>query len=450
MTDTTGTPRTWSADVIVIGAGPAGSTAAAVLAEAGRSVLHLERRALPRFHVGESQLCYTAQMLRQLGLYDEAVAEGYPVKRGAEFIFPDGNFRRTDFADQGPGRQPTTFQVERSHFDKVLARNAQRKGAHLVEEAVVHELLMDDAGRVTGVRYETGGQSHIAHARWVLDAGGRASKAAHQFNTRQEIPWLKNVAVFRHYDDLDESQNPGFEGDIQIGGHADGWIWAIPIWSDVISIGAVMPRSVLRAGESPEAVLKEHLSRTPRIVQRLTGATPRPELYIETDYCYFSDTVTGPGWMMAGDAGNFIDPIFSGGTCLAVATGIQSARTIDRMLDEPERTEELQQTYSNLYKTGYDSYTRLISAYYESGYQLGAYLRKQGFSVDRDPWFARILSGDFWTDQNPFTQWLREQRRWDTFAPFELHNRCPVYPELDDEERAARGGRPAPATAVSR
>lgn len=437
-------PRTQSVDVVVIGAGPAGSTAAAVLAEAGRSVLFLERRTLPRFHIGESQLCYTAQMLRQLGLYDEVASQGHPVKRGAEFIFPDGQFRRTDFTDQGPGRQPTSFEVERAHFDNVLARNACRKGAQLVEQAMVHELLTDDGGRVTGVRYEVAGESYVAHASWVLDAGGRASKAAHQFNTRKDITWLKNVAVFRHYDGLDESQNPGYEGDIQIGGHADGWIWAIPIWSDVISVGAVMPRSVLRAGESPEAVLKEHLSRTPRIVQRLTGTTPRPEVHIETDYCYYSDTVTGPGWMMAGDAGNFIDPIFSGGTCLAVATGLQSARTINRILDEPERAEELQETYSRLYKTGYDTYTRLISAYYESGYRLGAYLMKQGFSVDRDQWFARILSGDFWTDQNPFTQWLRQQSRWDTFAPFEIHNHCPVYPELDAEERAARGGRPAP------
>ncbi|SHN26557.1 NAD(P)/FAD-dependent oxidoreductase [Actinacidiphila paucisporea] len=443
---TENSPQSASVEVIVIGAGPAGSTAAAVLAEAGRTVLLLERRSLPRFHIGESQLCYTAELLKQLGLYDEAAAQGYPVKRGAEFIFPDGNFRRTDFCDQGPGRQPTAFQVERSHFDNLLAQNARSKGAQVIEQAMVHELLTDDSGRVTGVRYETGGESHTAHALWVLDAGGRASKAAQRFNTRQEIPWLKNVAVFRHYEDLDESQNPGYEGDIQIGGHADGWIWAIPIWSDVISIGAVMPLSVLRASDSPEAVWKEHLSRTPRIMQRLTGATPRPELHVETDYCYYSDMVTGPGWMMAGDAGSFIDPIFSGGTCLAVATGFQSAKTIDRMLDAPERAEELQQTYSSLYKTGYDSYTRLISAYYESGYQLGAYLRKQGFSVDRDPWFARILSGDFWTDQNPFTQWLRQQRRWDTFAPFELHNHCPVYPELDAEERAARGGRPAPVT----
>jgi flavin-dependent dehydrogenase len=434
-------------DAIVIGAGPAGSSAAATLAEAGRSVLFLERRMLPRFHIGESQLCYTAQLLREMGIYDQVREKGFPIKYGAEFIFPNGDFRRTDFSDQGPGRQPTSFEVERASFDQLLAYNAREKGAFLVEGANVQSLLQDATGRVTGVKYQVNGATHTANAKWVIDAGGRHSKTAHLFKTRTEIDWLRNVAVYRHYTGLREEFNPGHEGDIQIGGHADGWTWAIPIWSHTISIGAVMTKETLRAGASHEEVFQDHLSRTPRIVERIQGCTPSDELHVETDYCYYSDTVTGPGWIMAGDAGNFIDPIFSGGTCLAVVTGIHSGRTVDRILSEPDRAEEFQNTYSSLYKTGYDSYTRLISAYYESGYRLGAYLIQRGFSVDGDPWFARILSGDFWTDQNPFTQWLRTQRQWDTYAPFELMTECPVYPELDAAERAANQGKPVPAGA---
>lgn len=423
-------------DTIVIGAGPAGSTAAMVLADAGRSVLLLERRGLPRFHIGESQLTYTAEILRQLGLYEDALRQGYPVKTGAEFIFPNGDYRRTDFADQGPLRQPTTFQVERAHFDEFLARHAARRGAELVENAMVHELLFDDGGRLTGVRYEHQKRSHVARAPWVIDAGGRASKIAHHFDTRREISWLRNIAVFRHYTGLEESNNPGHEGDIQIAGHRDGWLWAIPIWPDTISIGAVMPKSVLTGAPSRDAVLDEHLSRAPRILQRLRGTTPASETRVESDYCYYSDMVTGAGWLMAGDAGTFIDPIFSGGTFLAVTTGREAARTVDRMLEEPKRAEELRRRYASLYKTGYDSYTRLISAYYESEYRLGAYLIERGFSVDKDRWFARVLSGDFWSDLNPFNRWLREQRRWDTFAEFEPLHTCPIYPELDAEERA--------------
>jgi FADH2-dependent halogenase len=123
-----------------------------------------------------------------------------------------------------------------------------------------------------------------------------------------------------------------------------------------------------------------------------------------------------------------------------MASGREAARTVDRALAEPGRAGELQRAYARFYKTGYDSYTRLISAYYESGYRLGAYLSERGFSVDSDPWFARILSGDFWTDVNPLTRYLRTQRRWGTFAPFEPVTTCPVYPGLDAAERAGQPG----------
>ncbi|MQA79836.1 MAG: FAD-binding protein [Streptosporangiales bacterium] len=426
-------------DIIVIGAGPAGATAAFELASAGRSVLMIERRTLPRFHVGESGLTYTAELLRRMGLYEDAAAQGYPVKTGAEFIFPSGDFRRTDFADQGPGRQPTTFQVERAHFDEFLTRHAVAKGAVLLEDAIAKELLLDGDGRVVGVQYEHDGVVRTVRAPWVLDAGGRASKVAQHFHTRKEISWLRNVAVFRHFDGLDERHNPGHEGDIQIGGHQDGWLWAIPIWPATISVGSVMPKSVLRAGASRAELLDDHIARVPRIVERLKGTTPRPDVHVESDYCYYSDTVTGPGWMMAGDAGTFIDPIFSGGAFLAMTTGRAAARTLNRILDEPGSAGTEQLAYANLYKTGYDSYTRLISAYYESEYRLGAYLQQIGFSVDNDRWFARMLSGDFWSDLNPLTGWLREQRRWDTFEPFDVVRECPVYPELDAEEREHAG-----------
>lgn len=424
-------------DVVVIGAGPAGSTAARVLSAAGRSVLVLERRQLPRFHIGESQLPYTCELLDQLGALDEVARQGYPVKKGAEFVFPDGDFRRTDFRDQGPGRRATTYQVERGHFDHLLAGSARAAGALLVESAMVHDLLTDDDGRMHGVRFEAGGRSFAVTARHVIDAGGRASRIAHQYRTRREIPWLRNVAVFRHFTGLDESRNPGHEGDIQIGGHADGWIWAIPIWPDTISVGAVMPRAVLKAAGSPEQVFEEHLARTPRIVERLEGTMAADGIRVESDYCYYSDQVTGPGWSLAGDAGCFIDPIFSGGTMLAVATGTQAGRTVDRILDEPAREEHLQKQYADLYRTGYDSYCRLISAYYESEYKLGKYLAERGFAIDGDPAFARILSGDFWSDVNPVVRWLREQHRWDTFAPFDRVVQCPVYPDLDAAEREA-------------
>lgn len=421
-------------DAIIIGCGPAGSAAAAALAQAGRSVLVLERREFPRFHIGESQLPYVTAALEEIGALGEVNAQGYVPKRGAEFIFPDGDYRRLAFADQGPGRAPVTFQCERAHFDNVLARHAQACGAELRQPAVVTDLLRD-GDRVTGVSYTHGGKALTARAPYVIDAAGRASKISHAFGLRRTIDRLRMVAVFRQFTGLDEQHNPGYEGDIQIGGHRDGWIWAIPIWPRTISVGAVMPKAVLQAG-TPESVFAEHLSRVPRITARLTGTSAASEVRAETDYCYYTDTLTGPGWFLAGDAGCFVDPIFSGGVFLALMTGIRAARAIDRILSEPDLAGTLQREYSSFYKTGYDTYTRLIYAYYESQYNLGRYLKNLGADV-QGPWLIRLLSGDFWSQGNPIAEILRREQRWDIFAPFDRTLECPLYGDLDAAEQAS-------------
>jgi len=425
-----------SVDVAIIGAGPGGTAAASTLAQAGRSVLVLERRALPRFHIGESMLPYTMAVLDRLKATDLVASQGYVVKRGAEFIFPDGDFRRIDFSDQGPGRVPRTIQVERAHFDNLLAGHARNSGARVVEEANVLELLFEDE-RVVGLKYELDGVVRTVRAGYVIDAAGRSSKISQHYRLRVPISRLQNVAVFRHYTGLDERHNPGYEGDIQVGGHPDGWLWAIPIWPDTISVGAVMPRAVLR-DRKPDDVFHEHLARVPRVSQRLTGATPMSGIQVETDYCYYSDVLTGPGWFLVGDAACFFDPIFSGGFFLATLTGHKAGEAVDRILAEPRLTGEIQDRYTRMTKTGWDTYLRIIYAYYESQFNLGRYLRGLGANVEGEP-FVRILSGDFWSVNNPLGELLRANPRWDTFAPFERLFGCPVYPELDTVGGPATG-----------
>ncbi|MFC9057717.1 NAD(P)/FAD-dependent oxidoreductase [Streptomyces sp. NPDC057074] len=440
-------------DVIVIGAGPAGTTAAAKLAQSGRSVLVLERRSLPRFHIGESLLPPITAILQELGAYDRFLEQGYVLKHGAEFSGGrKGRFGRIPFAGQGPGRHHVTFQVERAHFDKTLADVAQDSGATVLQEATVHELLQDGE-RVVGVRYEHGGRTHTAHASYVIDAGGRASKVAQTFGLRRSIENLRMVAAFQHFKGLDERYNPGVEGDLQIGGHSEGWVWAIPIWSDTISVGAVMPRELLHGVADREAVFRDHVSRISRITERLTGTIPLGDLKVETDYCYYSDTITGDGWFMAGDSACFFDPIFSGGVFLAMATGLRAAQSVDAILDRPEQADELQLAYSNFYKTGYDVYGRLIYAYYGANYSLRDFLQSAGFDISGDQlgsnkWVARLVSGDFWNPRNVLLRHLRDQPQWDTFAPFEPHWGCPFYEDLNvaEDEAATASEEPLPVS----
>jgi flavin-dependent dehydrogenase len=431
-----------SCDVVVIGGGPAGSVAAMVLADLGRRVVLLEQRDFPRFHIGESMLPYSVGLFHKLGIHTEVEAQGYVHKHGAEFTNDDGEFRRVDFADQGAGRHPVTYQVERARFDDFLLGQAKRRGVDVRHQARVVDVVFDDNATATGVTYVLDNESRFLPARHVIDAGGRTSRIAKQLGLRRINEKLRNVAIFRHYDGFDETTGPAVAGDIQIGGHEDGWLWAIPIAADRISIGAVTPRDNLRNGDA-ETIFDDHLARIPRINQRLAGAKAQQDLKVETDYTYYADVVAGPAWTMVGDSGCFIDPMFSGGVYLAMTTGMRAAETAHQliMVNDPAEAASLRDAYTAFYKTGYDAYMRLVYVFYQSRFNPTRMLRRAGLRLTGDQWFARLISGDFWSPVNPIGAHLRTLREWDTFAPFDFALQCPIYADAD-------GGHGTPQPAV--
>ncbi|MFE1261698.1 NAD(P)/FAD-dependent oxidoreductase [Streptomyces albogriseolus] len=431
-----------TADVVVIGGGPAGSVCAYVLAKQGHSVVLLEKELSSRFHIGESLLPYMMGLFERIGLLETVAAQGYVPKFGGEFIDPtekkffEGVFR-ADFTKQGVGRHDNAFQVERAKFDRMLAGQAEAAGARLLFGANVNELLMD-GDRMVGVRYDRDGESHEVRAAYVVDASGRSGRIANRFGLRKTLEKLRMVAVFRHYSGLDERHNPGVEGDIQVAAHDDGWVWAIPLTKDTISVGTVMPRDVLR-GSTTQERFDEHLARVPRIVTRLTGTRPSMDLKVETDYCYHTDTVTGPGWLMVGDAGCFGDPMFSGGVLVATATAVRAAETLGEVLADPSAEDRLLERYSNYFKTGYDTYIRLIHSYYDG--ELVAMAADAARSTDRETlekYLMRLIGGDFWSEHNSVAQEMRRRKEWDTFEPFQRVYGCPSYPHLDELDRKER------------
>jgi flavin-dependent dehydrogenase len=422
-------------DVVVIGGGPAGSTSAAVLAERGFSVLVLERLAFPRFHIGESMLTYTAALLDRLGLGDRIRATDFPIKTGAEFCDQQGRSTRVDFTDQGEGRALTTFQVERSEFDSILLQNAVEKGAHVEHEARVNNVETAD-GRIVGVTYTKDNKRRMVSARHVLDASGRAGIITNQhLKSRKMAERLRMVAVFHHFDGVREDTNPGVEGDIQIGSHDDGWVWAIPIRPGKLSVGTVTRPQTLRDASSPEELFAHHVSRIPRIRQRIEGLDGG-ELRTESDFSYYSDTVTGPGFFVVGDAGCFIDPIFSAGVYLAVSSGVKAAELTAELLSGNLSEEDAGDQYGRFYKTGYDTYFRLICAFYDHDFKIGRFLKSTGVRVD-PVWVARLLGGDFWSAKNALGNHLRALPEYTTFAAYEPLFGCPVYPDIDEQEPQA-------------
>ncbi|GAB3433163.1 NAD(P)/FAD-dependent oxidoreductase [Flindersiella endophytica] len=416
-------------DAVVIGGGPSGCAYGITLARSRRSVLVLERERFPRFHIGEAFLPYVQDVLEQLGILQRFSGEGFVVKKGLEIIRPDGGFRLVDLdvtADEG--YRNWAYQVERSRFDKILlGATSEEAGVTVLEDARVTELVCS-GDRITGVRYTHGDRQHSATARFVVDASGRAGVVARGLKLRRTDRQLRMAAVFKHFSGVDESNNPGRYGDTQIGVHQDGWIWAIPIRDDIISIGAMAPAEILRAS-NPDQIFEEHLRRVPRIVQRIKGTKVWRGLRGENNFEYHADTVAGPGYFLVGDAGCFSDPIFSAGVYLALATGRRAAEETIRYADGELSEAEMIERYQAFYKTGYETYYRLIRAVYDRRIgPMGTYVQKllMGEGVgERERVLA--LNGDLWTDSNPFVLRLRKEEEYRLFEDFEPMYGCPVY-----------------------
>ncbi|WP_194853228.1 NAD(P)/FAD-dependent oxidoreductase [Nocardia sp. SYP-A9097] len=412
-------------DAIVIGGGPSGCAYAITLARKGYRVLVLERDRHPKFHIGESLLPYTVDMLEQLGVLPQVLAAPHALKLGVELTGVGGNAERLAFADIGEGLRPWAISLERAPLDKLLIDTARAVGAVVREEAAVTELVFTGP-RISGVRYTCAGRAETAAARFVIDASGRAGVIARGLNLRKVDQRLRMAAVFKHFGGVVEANNPGVQGDTQLGMHERGWVWAIPLSDDAISIGAVAPvEEIKRLG--PETVFENYLRATPRVRARLEGATAIRELSGERNFEYHADTLAGPGFFLVGDSGSFTDPMFSGGVFLGLATGKQAAEyTIECLADGlPEAVAA--ERYQAFYKTGYETYFRLIHAVYDRRYPVLGYLIYD-LNDGLDPkWRVRTVAGEFWAGSNPYIDRLRSQYSWDVFEKYDPLYECPVY-----------------------
>jgi flavin-dependent dehydrogenase len=346
-------------DVAIIGGGPAGSTAATLLAQKGRSVVVLEREKFPRFHIGESLLPYSLTAFDRLGIRPRLDA-GAMRKFGGEIATACGQRAVKFYFKEGFRlRHHSAYQVERAEFDKLLLDTARAAGAEVREETAVESVDFD----VEGATLSTSGAVPI-RARYVIDASGRNTVIGSHFKLKTSYEHLKKFSCYAHYEHV--QRDAGIDGTltrlVRAGGH---WFWLIPLDERRTSIGLVMDTADFKAmRRTPAEVLDWALGDSAVMRDRMRDAVRTTEVYATGDYSYRNARLTGDRWMLAGDAAGFIDPIFSTGVFLAIHSGEQCADAIDEVLAKPSKRAGLFRKYERGLHGLMDKYLRFVTAWY--------------------------------------------------------------------------------------
>jgi flavin-dependent dehydrogenase len=349
----------FDSDCIVIGGGPAGSTAAAFLAQRGRSVLLLERDAHPRFHIGESLLPANLPLLERLGVLARVEAIGVR-KYAADFPAEGMGFGGFPFSRALSPIRDHAFQVRRSEFDQLLFERAAELGARTRQQCEV--LGVESRPGLQRVRVRDAAGERELRARYVIDASGRDTLLGRQRKLKQPHRH-RSAALFAHYRGVE--RRPGeAAGNITIYRLPRGWMWFIPLRDDVMSIGAVCdPEHFRQRRGSLDEFLLDTIRSHPQARARLEGAVAASAAEATGNYSYQCDAIGGPGWVLAGDAYAFVDPIFSSGVFLAMHSAEQAATLVDAVLSAPRREAALQRAYRRRHDAGLRRFTWFIERF---------------------------------------------------------------------------------------
>ena len=385
-------------DVIIAGSGPAGSTAATLLAQYGYQVLMLDKESHPRFHIGESMLPMTAPIMKRLKI--DWTENNLP-KGGAAFI-DEKQGKRSYFPFQGKYK---TFQVERSVFDKRLFENAIKQGviAHQQEKVIKVNCDKDKVIVNTDKSYY--------QARYFIDASGRNAIMGNKKKSITKLKSLGKFALYQHYqlDDNPITAALFASGNIEILLTELGWFWCIPLTNQRLSVGLVVQK------QSPENLkgldlFNHNLKASPRLNKLLRNATLLSDLKLEADFSYLNEQRYGQRYACCGDAAGFLDPVFSSGLFFAVKTAEMIADQLHLGLKENREADiNLHDKTDQLYQVGFQSMYLMIERFYCSNLVGNLF-----FEAERAPHIKEeivaLLAGDLWTENNSFQQGLLSGR----------------------------------------
>lgn len=386
-------------DCIIVGGGPAGATASALLARHGHSTLLLERDLYPRHHIGESLQPHTYWTFQRLGVIEALEASNFVRKESVQFVNAEGKDSQPFyFTDRDPGAWSTTWQVPRDRFDVLMLDNARRCGAEVVQGARVSRALFD-GDRAVGVRAKIDDQDMELSSRVVVDATGIDALLANQLRLREGDPNLRNCAIYSYYKGAqrDEGRNEGATLIIHTP-ERRGWFWFIPLPDDVTSVGVVGPPGYLMTGRGgdPGRTLDEEIAATPGAARRLQGAERVDRIRVCSDFTWRARQIAGDGWVLIGDAFAFLDPVYSSGVMLALKSGELAADAIHDALEAGDVSTARLGTFGPQFLHGVSMMRNLVYAFYDRKFSFGEFMKKHPEYHDH---LVRLLIGDVFNNE---------------------------------------------------
>lgn len=406
-------------DAIIIGGGPAGASAAAILAGHGRRVLVLEREKFPRYHVGESMIPFTFQPLEKLGLVELMKRSAFQKKYSVQFVAPNGKASQPFYFFNRYDKDTVaqTWQVLRSEFDEMLLNHARAKGAEVREEITVTDLLRDGS-KVIGVRArQRDGTEMEFRAPITLDATGKEAFTVGRNGWRVKDPFLNKVAVWTYY--RGSKREIGIdEGQTTVAMIPEkGWFWHIPQHDDMVSVGVVAEGKYLARGgiKDPQAIFEREVGENLWIKDHLSSGASMGEYFITSEYSFHSRHCGCEGLLLIGDAFCFLDPVFSSGLLLALKSGVMAAEDVHLALARKDFSPSWFECYALSMRQGIENMRKLVYAFYNPNFSFKQVIDKYPEAADE---ITDCLSGDVNKDFEPLWRKIRE------FAP--LPDEMPV------------------------
>lgn len=347
------------ADIVIIGGGPAGSTAGALLAQRGWRVLLLDKDRHPRFHIGESLLPLNLPLFEQLGCAPAIKSVGLP-KHAVHFHSMEHQASQTfAYSDAWEGLPKFAYQVRRSEFDHALLQHARARGAEVVEACCARNVCFDAERVVVEAVHDDGRSLHVT-ARYLIDATGRDTFMASHLRIKRKNPKHTSAALYGHFRGAQRNTGAA-EGDIEVYWFAHGWMWFIPLVDGTTSIGAVCWPYYLKTRDTdPSTFFLRTLQTCPPLWERVKDATLIEPATATGNYSYTSDRMAGDRYVMIGDAFAFVDPVFSSGVYLAMNSAQLAADVVNGALRDPLAAPRLNRAFEKRVRRGLKMFTWMI------------------------------------------------------------------------------------------